>query len=95
MNNYKQIEDLLNQTIISVNGFEEGSDEIRITTKEGNTYRMYHDQDCCESVNINEIIGDVNDILDSPILRAEEKTNSEDTFGKINYPEIGVDIEFI
>ena len=38
-------------------------------------YLFYHGQDCCESVRIGDIVGDLNDLLFSPILRAEETTD--------------------
>lgn len=31
-----------------------------------------HSQSCCESVGIKEIVGDLNDLVDSPIIEAEE-----------------------
>lgn len=33
---------------------------------------MYHEQDCCESVYIDEIHGDLNNLIGSEILMAEE-----------------------
>ena len=38
-------------------------------------YYMLHDQDCCESVTIEDICVDVNDLVGSPILVADETTN--------------------
>lgn len=40
-------------------------------------YRFYHEQNCCESVEIEEILGDLKDLEDSPILLAEAVTKQE------------------
>lgn len=39
----------------------------------GREFVMYHEQDCCESVYIDDINGDLNDLVGSPILVAEER----------------------
>jgi len=51
--------------------------EILFTTTEGKKYRMHHSQDCCESVSIDDINGDLNDLVGTPIVLAEER-NSDD-----------------
>jgi len=38
-------------------------------------YQLYHERDCCEQVTINEIHGDISDLLESPVLFAEESSN--------------------
>lgn len=44
-------------------------------------YEMYHSQDCCESVDLQEIIGDISDIIFEEIINAyitdEEGENPE------------------
>jgi hypothetical protein len=40
---------------------------------------MYHYQDCCESVSIEDIVGDLDDLIGVPILMAEEVTESGDS----------------
>lgn len=43
---------------------------------------MYHIQDCCEDVYIEDINGDIENLIEVPILLAEETTNKgEDNCG--------------
>ena len=39
------------------------------------TFRMYHHQDCCESVYIEDVCGDLQDLVRSTIVQAEEMSN--------------------
>ena len=41
---------------------------VFIETACGRTFKMYHSQDCCESVYICDVVGDVSDLIDTPIL---------------------------
>ena len=52
-------------------------DQITFVTDDGRVFEMYHSQDCCESVSIEDINGDLADLVGSPILVAEEATNSD------------------
>ena len=65
-------------TITSIDGLEDDSAEVIFTTSEGRRFEMSHSQDCCERVSIEDICGDINDLLNSPILLAEEVTSEED-----------------
>jgi hypothetical protein len=68
---------LIGLTLASITG-ETGSDEIVFTTTDGRTFRQVHHQDCCESVSVNDITGDLADLIGSPILVAEESSSSAD-----------------
>jgi hypothetical protein len=67
---------LLGKTLTAVTG-EVGGDEIRFTTDDGKVYMLYHRQDCCESVDVDDIVGDLSDLIGSPILIAEEAESEE------------------
>ena len=41
------------------------------------SFLMDHMQDCCESVDIDDIVGDIKDLENTPILEAYESTNNE------------------
>jgi len=66
-----KIEELLGKTLTAakING---SNDEIVFECADGSRFKMYHSQDCCETVTIEEVIGDLNDLIGSPILEAEE-----------------------
>lgn len=53
---------------------EENRDTIRFITHNGEVYVSYHDQDCCEKVRVEDIVGDLDDLLNTPITLAEEVT---------------------
>jgi len=38
-------------------------------------FKLYHQQNCCESVTVEDVIGDLDDLLNNPILLAEEVEN--------------------
>ena len=44
---------------------------IVFETECGRTFKMFHEQECCESVYIEDVVGDLNDIVGNPILVAE------------------------
>lgn len=54
-------------------------DEITFMQADGSKWVMHHYQDCCESVTIDDICGDTNDLIGAPILVAEERIESGDT----------------
>ena len=54
------------------------NEELIFTTEDGSVYRMYHPQQCCESVLLEDVIGDLSDLLLTPIISA---------YASSNYPE--------
>lgn len=63
---------LVGKTIIGIVGAIKGSECITISTADGQQFQMYHKNDCCESVEVEDIEGDLNDLLHTPIIVADE-----------------------
>lgn len=80
MSNFNRtiFEPLIGETITKIEGAKEGSEEIRFTLENGDILRMYHEQDCCEDVRVEDIGGNIEDLIGKPILLAEEVTNEGD-----------------
>ena len=51
--------------------------EIVFHTEDNKSYKMYHQQDCCEDVHVDDIVGDINDLIGSKIVEASEESSSE------------------
>jgi hypothetical protein len=59
---------LLGKTLKSVTA----DDGMVFTTTDNEVYRLEHYQVCCESVYIEDIVGDLTDLVGSPLLMSEE-----------------------
>lgn len=68
---------LVGKTLVSVDVHKD-DDAATFSAKDGSVYRLMHHQDCCESVFVEDVIGDVDDLLDTPILVATEAVNPEE-----------------
>jgi hypothetical protein len=58
-------------------------EEVHFVVNDTEEYKLWHSQDCCESVYVESIVGDLADLQDTPILNAEEVSGS---FGYGNHP---------
>jgi len=57
---------------IMVNVVNDDNTEIIFFADNGGKWKLYHEQECCEDVFIEDIIGDLSDLVGFPILIAEE-----------------------
>ena len=75
------IDELIGQVAKAVTNHR--NEELTFDLENGQTARFYHEQDCCESVSIEEIHGDLNDLVGREIVQAEfvyEDANVEDNW---------------
>ena len=67
------VNDMLGKTFSNVTSDENtvtfSNDEVR--------YVLYHDQDCCETVGVEDITGDLEDLVGWPMLIAREDSNAD------------------
>lgn len=75
-----KIEDMLGLTIERIVG-EKGDSEIIFYTTDNRKFIMHHYQECCERVKIEDIIGELSDIIGQPLLMAEEVRSHENPEG--------------
>jgi hypothetical protein len=69
---------LLGKIITGITG-KKGDNELIFKCNDGTKYQMYHDRDCCEQVWLEDVIGNFEDLLNSPVLKAEEVTHKQET----------------
>lgn len=78
--NQASFEDLKGLTLTKVEAlnrpdYDSGTgpiNEILFVSDSGRTFHLHHVQDCCEDVIVESIVGDLSDLVGSPILLAEE-----------------------
>lgn len=67
-----QFPDLLNNTFTNVYKPGDYDDDLVFVRDDGKVFRFTHFQGCCESVSIEDICGDLSDLVGNPLLIAEE-----------------------
>lgn len=101
---YVKFSDLVGKVLVSAVNID--NEKIVFTTNTNEVYVMLHEQDCCESVYVESIVGDLEDLINTPIIIAEESSNSPDrededddtctwTFYKIDTVKGGVTIRWL
>lgn len=68
---------LLGKIIVKIEGAEKNSEEILFTLADGQQYKLSHFQDCCESVYVEDVCGDITDLIGLPLGLAECISNAE------------------
>jgi hypothetical protein len=76
---YVPFESIVGLTPVRITGMEKDSDVVHIYMSNGDHYRMSHHQDCCESVWLEDVCGDPDNLIGTFITRAEQNTNDATT----------------
>jgi hypothetical protein len=76
---YTVIPELIGKYInnIEVHNNGVGNDHIDFHISDGSIYRQKHIQDCCESVTIEDIDGDIEDLIGYKLIIAEESSSND------------------
>jgi hypothetical protein len=77
-----ELSEIAGHTIIAI---EISRDEHRLSRDQdkvviqttGGAFQMQHDQSCCESVNLLEVVGDPKDLVDATVLELRCETNKD------------------
>ena len=67
----KGMAQMLGKTFVQVTGAV-GNFDLLFETANGERFMFAHQQDCCERVDINDIVGDLEDLVGEPLLVAEQ-----------------------
>lgn len=86
MTHYKDI-NVIALVGLTPTAIENKKDTIEFYTKENRRFKMYHYQDCCESVSIESIVGNLEDLIGLPILAVKEEIESQDWPTDLTIPE--------
>lgn len=73
---YTNLEELIGKTLTKAS-VESGT--LRFEADDGSKYTLEGDDDCCNSpACVEDVCGDLSDLVGSPLLQAEEATNEKD-----------------
>lgn len=80
MKGIKQFGDLVGETLANVENIK--NEAIRFTLADGRVFKLFHYQDCCESVRVEDITGNLAALIGSPLTMADESSNKNDASQK-------------
>lgn len=76
-------QELLGKTLEKIERI--GDEELHFFCTDGTHYKLYHEQDCCESVTLDDIVGDLNGLIGKPINMAEEVSGETGENDRVSY----------
>jgi len=94
---YKQnatVDEMLGKTLINID-VDLDDNEIEFTASDGTRWVMYHYQVCCERVWIEDVAGDWNDLIGSPLLMSEKVSEDDDSYGLWTFYKFGTALGYL
>lgn len=82
---YLDVSAMLGMTMASV--VNDDNKGLVFTTTDGQVFKLWHDQDCCESVTTEDIAGELLDLVGAPLLQAEESTSKDEPAREDDYDD--------
>jgi len=79
--------DLFMRRIVSIEGLTKDSEKVTLTFENGDYIEQYHHQDCCESVTVAQVDGNVEKHIGATILEIQEKVLGKDGLSDNQLPE--------
>ena len=77
---------LVGKKLIAIEGLEVGSEVVTFRCDDGKAMTLVHHSACCESVQVQDVAGNPNDLIGEPVLFAEESSNGDDAPPASDYP---------
>lgn len=68
---------LKGKTIKEIENLEKGSEQVFFHCNDGSKFKMTYYHDCCATCDVEDVAGDVKDLIGSEILMAEEISSTE------------------
>lgn len=69
------LSELIGKTLLLAK--QNGKESIDFQAETGERWRMRYQPDCCASCDIEDVVGDLGDLVGSPIVMAEVSTNQD------------------
>ena len=69
-----KLSDIIGETIVDIIGGQ-GDRELTLRMANGYDIVLYHEQECCEYVYLYDVAGNLEDLIGSPLVQAEESTS--------------------
>lgn len=75
----------LKDKILKAWSLNAAKDKLLLEFLDGTVVQMFHRQDCCETVTLEDIAGNLDSLIGSPIIKAEKLQSSIDANTSTTY----------